>query len=522
MDSLRFDHLGCYGYKRPTTPNIDRFAKEGILFTNAIAQASWTLPSNASLFTGQYPPSHGALGGNSILSPEAITLAEVLQTYGYQTVAFTGGFHISSIYGVGQGFETYFDKIEHGTLEKIQPLALEWLKTVYPVRDSPAPYGAGHLPYSSNSAKTPIEKYVSSLSDDKSIISNGAGKDKKPFFMFLQAYDCHSPHNMPPEYEHLYDPDYKGSIDNFSADHSLGDKIEGLTLTTDKDEEIQLTQDDINHIIAHYDGAITYADKQLGALFEFLKKSGITDNTIIIFLGDHGEAHMDHGYIIRRKHGGIYEEGIHVPLIIKFPSDVYKQAFKINNRSIDISVQMIDVMPTILDMLGVPVPALCQGRSLVKLLEGKASPDFNEFVFSTGSTNIAAPLKRIIYRPQKGLPYYRQLEWQVCIRSKEWKLLKFNNGARYELYNLKNDPHEKNDLLDKEPELVSKLKERIELWEKEISSVKLETKVDNRLYKEMRERMEKYGYWWLADPEDIRDKDHQDKPELPPAQKENK
>ena len=478
MDSLRFDHLGCYGYKKPTTPNIDKFADEALIFNNAIAQASWTLPSNTSLFTGQYSPSHGLLHSVAKLSPDATTLAEVFQTYGYKTAAFTGGFHISSLYGVDQGFDTYFDKTEHGHLEDVRPLALDWLKE-----------------------------------------TSQTGKN---FFLFLQAYDCHSPHKVPKEYEHLYDPDYKGVMDNFIMDHSLGDMINGLTLTTEEGKVIQLTERDINHIVAHYDGAITYADKQLGAFFAELEKMGIPGNTIIIFMSDHGEAHSERGYIIKRKHGELYEEGIRVPLIVRLPAHLKSRITKPVSK-IDIQVQLIDLMPTVLDYSGIPAPRSCQGKSIRPTIEGNAPANFNEFVFSSGATNITRPPERpnspitpslnAQSRPGRTV---RTPTWQACVRSLEWKLLKFNDNGEtyYELYNLKTDQGEKNNLAAAKPDIVESLKQRIESWEKEILAVQLTARMDPSLYKEMRERMRKFGYWWL---EEDRESEKPPPPAPPPV-----
>jgi arylsulfatase A-like enzyme len=485
LDSLRPDHLGCYGYGKPTTPNIDKFAGESILFTNAIAQASWTLASNTSIFTGQYPPTHGLTSILNRLSPGATTLATVLQAYGYKTGAFTGGFHISSIYGVNQGFETYFDEIEHGHLEDVLPRSLEWLK---------------------NRPK------------DKSL------------FLFLQAYDCHSPHKVPPEYEHLYDPGYDGVMDKFIMDHALGDKIDGLTLTTDDGNKIALTERDINHIVAHYDGALTWADKQLGEFFTHLKKTGLMDNSIIILLGDHGEAHLERGYIIRRKHGGVYEEGIRVPLLIRLPghlkSRITNPVSQVDTpapegrgspNEVGRQVQLIDIMPTVLEMSGIPVPHTCQGKSIKPLIDGKAPADFNQFVFSFGATNIPSPdvLKRFNKEQFARLKEYQLPKWESCIRSLEWKLLKFTGieQDKYELYNLKTDPAEKSNLFEEEPAIADKLKGLLEQWEKDVLANKPNVEIDRKLLIEMRERMRKFGYWWVNEETDIpkkKDPDTQD------------
>jgi len=471
MNSLRSDHLGCYGYDKSTSPNIDKFARESILFRNAIAQSSHPLGSNASILTGLYPPSHGLTGLQVKLSNERTTLAEALNQSGYQTAAFTGGFHVSSIYGLDQGFETYFDNVEHGRLADVIPPALEWLKS--------------------------------------------SDRNNKKFFLFLQAYDCHTPHQAPKEYDHMFDPDYKGVMDKFILSNSLGNRISGLSLKTDQGEIIQLSPDDINHIIAHYDGALAYADKQLGIFLDKIKSMGLMDNSIIILMGDHGEAHMDHGYIIRRQHGGIYEEGVKVPLIIRLPENLKSQIARPASQ-IDTQAQLIDLMPTILDYIDIPAPHPCQGQSLKPLLSGQARPDFNEFIFSNGATNIPRPFDKLITIFPKPKSYLTE-EWQVCIRSNEWKLLKFNNinGTFYELYHLEVDPREINNLAEKEMILANKLKERLNKWEKTTLNTIPLIEYNAALYNKIKEKWRVIDPRWLDDMDDGKDIFEKPNPSVP-------
>ncbi|MFH1798293.1 MAG: sulfatase, partial [Candidatus Omnitrophota bacterium] len=358
MDTLRYDHLGSAGYCRNTSPNIDKLlAKEGIVFTQAVSQSNWTLPANISLLTSQYVPRHNVDRAFKRLDDAAVTAAEILSAYGYRTAAFTGGFHLSHIFGVDQGFQVYYDKEEHSRLDDLLPLVLDWIK------------------------------------------NNKAER----FFLFLQAYDCHAPFDIPVNIEHMYDPDYQGIMDNFIFDYSLGDLINGNTLTDPLTGEVHhLTEEDIDHIIAHYDAAINYMDNQIGRFLTELQKLRLADNTVIVFLGNHGEELMDHGgRILKRKHGDAYEEGIRVPLIIKHPG-----LKRIRGQTINRQVQLIDVIPTILDFLNIPVSHSMQGGSLLPLIEGRAPADFNEYVFTGG------------YNKQLPIPFSEHM----AIRTNEWKL----------------------------------------------------------------------------------------------------
>jgi arylsulfatase A-like enzyme len=440
LDTLRYDHLSLSGYHRKTSPNIDRLlAKEGIVFAQAISQASWTLPAAVSLLTSQYVPTHGIDREFKVLPDEAVTLAEVLVLYGYRTAAFTGGFHISHIYGVNQGFEVFYDEKEFGNLEDILPLAWDWLED-----------NAGHN-----------------------------------FFLFIQAYDCHAPFRVPADMEHIYDPDYNGIMDNFIFDHSLGDLIEGHRLTEPLTGKVHhLRKADIEHLIAHYDAAISYMDLQIGEFLRKLDGLRLTDNTIIVFLSTHGEELMDHnGRIFKRKHGDAYEEGIHVPLIMRHPG-----LKEIQGRTIDQLVQLIDVAPTILDFLDIPASYTMQGKSLLSLIKDEVQGEFYEYTFS-GGFNQRDP--------------YEKFPEHMAIRTRQWKLIHIfdprERKVTFELYNIEDDPGERRNLIKRYPRLSADLKEQLYNWYETSKGSRPEVTIDKALLKEMKEKMREYGYWWIEE-----------------------
>ncbi len=439
MDTFRYDHLGCYGYGRDTSPNLDAFATGGIRFGQAIAQASWTLANAASYFTGQYVPTHRVFTAHHKLHPSALTLAEALSVHGYRCGAFTGGFHISSIYGVDQGFEIYTDRPDYGRLSDVLPKARSWLE--------------------------------------------GIGDD--PFFLFVQAYDTHAPFELEPEWATRFEPQgYRGILDEFPIDHTLGDNLQDGILTAEDGATHVLAQRDIDHIIALYDGSVARADQRIGAFLGFLDDSGRRDDSVIIIMGDHGEALLEHGHLLKSRHGDSYEEGIHVPLLMQLPE---KLRAPISGGSpstvVDTQVQLIDLMPTLLEWLQIRIPAECQGASLVPLLEGRAAPGFNDYVFSSGGTG----------GPRR----------ELCIRSSEWKLLRFRNiddpwGRRDELFHLGDDPGERRNLFQERQDVAAPLGEKLDAWEREVQAAALaEELVDPAVGKIMRERMRERGYWWL-------------------------
>lgn len=446
MDTFRYDHLGCYGYGRDTSPNLDAFAAEGIRFSQAIAQASWTLANAASYFTGQYVPTHRVYTAQHKLHPSAVTLAEALRAHGYRTGGFTGGFHISSIYGIDQGFDIYEDQPDYGRLSDVLPKARRWI---------------------------------------------GEGEDE-PFFLFVQAYDTHAPFRLEEQWATKFTAaGYEGVLNDFEIDHTLGDNLQDGILTADDGNVYTLEKKDIDYIVALYDGAVARADARIGVFLEHLERLGLIDDTVFIIMGDHGEALLEHGHLLKSRHGDSYEEGIHVPLMMWIPTSLRDSLTSYGGSTvIDTQVQLIDLMPTILDWLDIRIPAECQGSSLVPLLEGSASDEFNRHVFSSGGTGGSRR--------------------ELCIRSSEWKLLRFRDAAdawgfRDELYHLISDPEEQQNLFDDRPDIVSALGEKLDAWDRRVREAAIaEELVDPDLGALMRERMRERGYWWLETEKPVR------------------
>lgn len=284
IDTLRADHLSCYGYSRNTSPNIDRFTKDGILFANTIAQSSWTLPSHMALFTSLYPIKHGVFSRDSKLIDEHLTLAEILQNAGYETVAFTDGAFLSHKFGY-QGFNLFDDTgdILSGGVEKIYTKVIDWLR------------------------KNP----------------------SKPFFLFLHTYQVHAPYNPPPAYDIYSDASYRGIVNVLESD------FESI--------RPRMILKDYIYLIDKYDGEIFYTDRFLGKLFDELKGLELYDKSIIVFTSDHGENFLEHrAYKIG--HYELYDEIVKVPLIIKAPTLPKNKITETQVESIDIMPTILELL----------------------------------------------------------------------------------------------------------------------------------------------------------------------------------
>jgi arylsulfatase A-like enzyme len=352
FDTTRADHLGAYGYDRDTSPSLDRFAQEAVLFEHCYGQSNETLTAFASLFTSRYPSEIAPLSYETFVIPDtANTLPKVLQLYGYQTGGFVAGAHLVGVFGHSRGFDLYRDEWHFGSFYHTVPPALDWLDA----RDT-----------------------------------------QRPFFLFVHSYDAHAPYAKPLYFEGMFDPDYQGPIDDIiSAENALevekiwhGRYYAELSRThvtrviEDRDVRVlhtdlfsllalqdpatatSLQDRDLDHVVAHYDGSIAYADMQFGLLIDRLRERGLLDSSIIIVMGDHGEDLFEHGHANHRI--SLHDASGHVPLIVRFPNGEH------GGQRIAAQVELLDVMPTVLELAGAVPPAGMRGHSLMPLvLEGE-------------------------------------------------------------------------------------------------------------------------------------------------------
>jgi choline-sulfatase len=233
VDTLRADHLGVYGYKRPTSPRIDEFATHGTVFETTFAPLPMTQPSFESMFTSLYPESHGIKRNDLALSPKAITLAEVLRSKGWQTAAIIGASNLDAVFGLDQGFEYYEDSLGR----KVNPE----VKVVDRMKRWERPAAE-------------VNRITYDWLDHH--------RNGKPFFLMVHYYDPHKPYAPPAPFDTLYD-------------RGTDEKAEWNAL---------------------YDGEVTYTDQQIGLLLDRIRKMNLWDDSLILFTSDHGEGLGDHNW----------------------------------------------------------------------------------------------------------------------------------------------------------------------------------------------------------------------------------
>ena len=336
IDTLRADHLGCYGATQVQTPNIDALARSAARFAQAYTPVPITLPAHSAIFTGSFPMATGMhdFSGNK-LPASAVTLAKVLHGHDYSTAAFIGSAVLDSRFGLNQGFDTYFDHFDFNRLEEA---SLDLMK---------------------RRGDAVLDEALSWLKRDP----------HRPFLLWVHLYDPHFPYTPPEPYASRY------------RSHP-------------------------------YDGEIAYADEQVGRLMTFLKERELLDSSLIVLSGDHGEGLGEHG---EKTHGFfIYNSTLHVPLLIKIPG--------VTPRVVDDEVSLVDVMPTLLQALTLPVPPSAQGRSLLGQVLGRGGGSSSELYFET-----YLPLLHFRWSQLRGLQAHG---------------LKYIDAPRPELYDTRVDPHE--------------------------------------------------------------------------------
>ena len=410
IDTLRPDHLKCYGYEKDTSPNIDRLASEGVLFKNAVAQSTWTLPSHMSMLTSLYPSQHGVITLSNTLSPDIQTLAGLLRNNNYNTAAFTGGGYISSQFGFYRGFNSYFQPAgkpavwDKASLEKALSL------------------------HDKNAATYKIDRgYDASASFDKAIDWIKRNHDRK-FFVFLHTYETHPPY-VANEFTDEFSPDYNGPIGKVLSEDAL-DKLRGkFEIPGYKAYMEGVGKDDFRYLVAMYDGHIKRMDTYMGKLLNGLNNLKIDDNTLVIFTSDHGDEFMEHGNLIQ--HGNtLYDEQIRVPLIMKCLAEFG------DGKRITQQVSLNDIVPTVLDFTGTVIPPGLAGRSLKNCLEG-AVPQPGQVISET----------------QRGK--------SVSLRSQEYKYIYSPIFDRHELYNLAEDNGESRNIAQTKGDIAEAYKNSI-------------------------------------------------------------
>lgn len=308
LDTVRADHLSCYGYERPTTPNIDELARKGVLFRQVVSYSTWTLPSVAAVLAGDYPPR--VFDADMEMKR---SLIEEFAAAGYRTAAFTESSFVSRRWGMDRGFHHFYET-EYTKLVELSGSDIEGTFA---------------------SARRWLEE----------------NRDT-PFFLLIHTYEAHMPYS---------NRDFVEAEDG----GRIGPSYELAFLASVRSGEVVLTPEEREYIRALYDGDILSTDRYVGRFLETLEDLGLRNRTVVVVTSDHGEEMGDEFELFIGGHGHSMRDNLlMVPLVIHDPTRAFRE------RRIDVQVRLIDVLPTVADLLGFEISAPIAARSLVPVMSG--------------------------------------------------------------------------------------------------------------------------------------------------------
>jgi len=394
-DTLRADHLGCYGYQRQTSPNIDEFAEECVLFEKAFSTSPWTKTAIGSILTSLYPHEHRAFQWADNLSHANLTLSEIFRNKNFKTFSVQANHIITSRYGFHQGFQVY-KEMKNDLAENLTNEFISWLSK----------------------------------------------KNRRPFFAYLHFMDTHYPYRVPEDYQRIYASENQSHL---NLKQLIAQDIRLLT-------EMGMPQSDRDYIVNLYDDSIKYFDIHFGRILEALKANQMLDETIIILVSDHGEEFWEHGSF---GHGHtLYNELLHVPLMIRYPSILPAQR-------VFPPVSLIDLYPTILSLAGIDynqkirginmLPAILNERKLERILY------FEGLLRGNEKRGIVKDRWKLI---QNATERYNRTFFEPLGRLTRFKYPE--NNKEYELYNILEDYNEMKDLLNSRTDIFEETRQSLQ------------------------------------------------------------
>ncbi|HZN56169.1 MAG TPA: sulfatase [Candidatus Polarisedimenticolaceae bacterium] len=453
-DTLRRDHLQIYGYRRPTSPTLERLAAGGTLFRDCVSQATWTKVATPSLFTSLFPTSHTVRDFSDRLPSSATTIAEVFRDAGYATLSLSSILFTGAFTNMHQGFEELHED--------------------------------GSLPDQESSKTSRI--YV-----DRLLPWLEAHRDT-PFFVFLHVSDPHDPYKPYAPYDTLFADPAKAEEHERQLDQARKFIAEPLLKRfgmPTRDEMVKAGIDP-DAYVAHdrdwYDGSIRAMDAEIGRLWERLRTLGLESSTLLVFTGDHGEEFLEHG---RTFHGqSVYGELTNAPLLFYRPGGVP------GGKIVEETVRTIDIMPTILALSGLAAPEGIAGRSLAGLIEGSAKGPGGAVAAERAPYVVS---EKAVTAEVGGGPPPHDTE-SYAIVEEGWKLIhnvkRHAGRPEFELYREREDPLNASDLAGAHPDIVKRLSDHLAAWRAQANDARLapDSEATRSMSPEELKRLRSLGY----------------------------
>ncbi len=431
LDTTRADHFGFYGNRSVATPHLDRLAAESIVLEDFMTVAPTTLTSHASLFTGNYPHTHGTPRNGFVVHPDNRTLAESLAEHGYVTAGFVGSFALAARFGIDQGFAHYDEALDRQAGE------------------------AGRLQN---------ERPASAVTDAVIEYLDRSGVPEH-LLLFAHYFDPHVPYAAPPPYDTMYDPRGREGLPGWHA------------ISRDCSERGAEKTPDGERLALQYAGEISYMDQHVGRLLDTLRERGILENAVVVVTSDHGEDLWEHPVCF--DHGWTtYQTAMRAVGLLRLPGK--SQA----SRRIATLAANIDILPTLLELIGIPAPPGLDGRAidLAGRGSGSAGPRFGQ---------ATKPWEAVETDPR-----WTNMLKARFIREGPYKLIQVPYRNAEELYDLARDPGESTNLIDSAvPEIVARVRElRLKLEQWAASARPPPPQFDERHRDETIERLKALGY----------------------------
>ena len=441
VDQMRADCLGMMGNSAVQTPNLDALAHRGVAFENVFAQFPICTPSRASIFTGRYVHSHGAWCNGVPISREAILLPEYLRDCGFDT-SIIGKLHLfpqESDHGfnyrelheehLDDSLSGYVDFLNrNGQKGGLPGNQTDWQNKPIGICTMDEPYEETR--WVANRARNWMREIR---------------KENQPFFLYSSFLRPHSPYNPLERFARMYD-DTK--IDPPAFDSEEWDRIPPRHRMYAESKDFNHTSEEWTQLRLHYYALCTQVDESVGALLQALEDTGLAEDTLVLFTSDHGDYVGDHGLYGK---GHPWDSAIHVPLIVYDPTDPG------NGVRYPGLVESIDILPSVLDLVGLDIPQAVQGKSFMPAVRGEVeehrSAVFSETVTHTNAQDVG-PLFSVC--PERHL---------ITIRTKRWKYIHYVDEPG-ELYDLDSDPGERRNLigLPEMTDTIATLRNRILDW----------------------------------------------------------
>jgi arylsulfatase A-like enzyme len=463
-DTVRADRMSLYGHSRPTTPFVDQWAKEGLVFDNCLSVASTTVPAHASMFTNLLPSGHGADNTYCFLPGELTTLPELFQQHGYQTAIYSENPYISQEAGFTQGFDAiwhpwdpqYRDQVATALLQKLPP-QMRTGRLNQKLREKGAP------PWAFTACGDFGRRLLCSWLSQRD--------QKRPVFVFLNYMEAHLPIITPERFRHrtMTPPQVAQSYQLNNSPAATWRYVFGFS-------DYQPTEKEI--IRATYDAALMELDELFRKLMESLKDEGLADNTIIILSSDHGE-HLCEHHLLDHQYS-LYQELLSVPLVIHCPSRIKA------GREIK-PVTNMDIFPTLLELAGIAAPDSLPAGSISLLHPASQRKRLAEY-----PTPHQPPIDEMrSLKPNWDPSAF--LQSRLTLQIDPFKLILNQNGPP-ELYNLVNDRAETNNLATEEPQRVAEMSKQISDMRSEQIALRHHPAQEAELSKQQRSLLRSMGY----------------------------